>query len=69
VRRQGVGTALLRDSFGRLWQRGEHSVGLGVDTANETGALRLYERAGMAPALGLVVYEKELGGGGRAGMR
>ena len=27
----------------------------------ETGAFRLYERAGMAPGLGFVVYEKELG--------
>ncbi len=63
-RRQGVGAALLRDAFGRFWERGEHSVGLGVDAANETGAFRLYERAGMAPVLGWVMYEKELGGAG-----
>ena len=61
-RRQGVGAALLADSFGRFWERGEHSVGLGVDAASDTGAFRLYERAGMAPALGWVVYEKELAG-------
>jgi mycothiol synthase len=60
-RRQGVGAALLGDAFGRFWARGEHSVGLGVDAANDTGAFRLYERAGMAPALGWVVYEKQLG--------
>jgi GNAT superfamily N-acetyltransferase len=60
-RKQGVGTALLRDSFGRFWERGERSVGLGVDAASDTGAFRLYERAGMAPSLGWVVYEKELG--------
>ena len=60
-RRCGVGAALLRDSFGRFWERDEHSIGLGVDAANETGAFRLYERAGMAPVLGWVVYEKELG--------
>ena len=59
-RRQGVGAALLRDSFRRFWERGEHSVGLGVDAASDTGAFRLYERAGMAPALGWVVYEKDL---------
>ena len=59
-RRQGVGAALLRDAFGRLWERGERSVGLGVDAASDTGAFRLYDRAGMAPALGWVVYEKEL---------
>ena len=64
-RRQGVGAALLRDALGRFWARGEHSVGLGVDAANETGAFRLYERAGMAPVLGWVMYEKELGGAGQ----
>jgi mycothiol synthase len=61
-RRQGVGAALLADAFGRLWERGERSVGLGVDAASDTGAFRLYERAGMAPALGWVLYEKDLGG-------
>jgi mycothiol synthase len=61
-RRQGVGAALLADSFGRFWERGEHRVGLGVDAASDTGAFRLYERAGMTPALGWVAYEKELAG-------
>ena len=60
-RRQGVGAALLGDAFGRFWARGEHSVGLGVDAASETGAFRLYERAGMASVLGWVMYEKQLG--------
>jgi mycothiol synthase len=60
-RKQGVGAALLGDALVRLWERGEHSVGLGVDAANTTGAFRLYERAGMAPVLGWVVYEKKLG--------
>jgi hypothetical protein len=32
-----------------------------VDAANDTGAFRLYERAGMAPVLGWVMYEKEIG--------
>ena len=59
-RRQGVGAALLADSFGRFWDRGEDSVGLGVDAASDSGAFRLYERAGMAPTLGWLVYEKEL---------
>jgi len=65
-RRQGLGAALLGDSFGRFWERGERSVGLGVDAASDTGAFRLYERAGMTPVLGWVVYEKELGDGGQA---
>jgi mycothiol synthase len=60
-RRRGAGAALLADSFGRFWERGERSVGLGVDAANDTGAFQLYERAGMAPILGWVMYEKELG--------
>jgi GNAT superfamily N-acetyltransferase len=60
-RKRGVGAALLRDAFSRFWERGEHSIGLGVDAASETGAFRLYERAGMAPALGWVMYEKQLG--------
>jgi mycothiol synthase len=59
-RKQGIGAALLGDSFGRFWARGEHSIGLGVDAASDTGAFRLYERAGMAPALGWVMYEKQL---------
>jgi ribosomal protein S18 acetylase RimI-like enzyme len=62
-RKRGVGAALLHDAFGRFWERGEHSVGLGVDAASATGAFRLYERAGMTPALGWVMYEKELGAG------
>ena len=61
-RGQGVGTALLRDAFTRFWERGERHVGLGVDAASDTGAFRLYERGGMTPALGWVVYEKELAG-------
>jgi mycothiol synthase len=60
-RKQGVGAALIGDAFRRFWERGEHSVGLGADAASETGAFRLYERAGMKPKLGWAVYEKELG--------
>jgi mycothiol synthase len=60
-RKQGVGAALLSDSFGRFWERGEHSVGLGVDAASDTGAFRLYQRAGMAPVVGWVMYEKQIG--------
>jgi mycothiol synthase len=62
-RKRGVGAALLGDSFGRFCERGEGSVGLSVDAASDTGAFRIYERAGMAPTLGWVAYEKELGDG------
>jgi GNAT superfamily N-acetyltransferase len=60
-RGRGVGAALLGDVFHRFWERGERSVGLSVDAASATGAFRLYERAGMTPVLGWVVYEKPLG--------
>jgi ribosomal protein S18 acetylase RimI-like enzyme len=46
-RRRGLGEALLRTSFRQLWERRFHRAGLGVDARNVTGALRLYERAGM----------------------
>jgi mycothiol synthase len=59
-RRHGIGAALLADAFRRLWERGERSVGLGVDAESDTGAFRLYERAGMTPALGWVQYEKQI---------
>ena len=61
-RRQGVGAALLADAFARFWERGERSVGLSVDAASDTGAFRVYERAGMTPLLGWAVYEKALAG-------
>jgi ribosomal protein S18 acetylase RimI-like enzyme len=64
-RRRGVGAALLADSFRRLWERGERSVGLAVDAGSDTGAFRLYERAGMPPRLGWVAYEKQLRGQAR----
>lgn len=46
-RRRGLGDTLLRTAIGELHARGLRRVGLGVDAENETGALRLYERAGM----------------------
>lgn len=46
-RKRGVGLALLRHSFRELYQRGKHKVQLGVDAGNLTGALRLYQNAGM----------------------
>jgi mycothiol synthase len=46
-RRRGLGEALLRSAICELHARGVRRVGLGVDTRNETGALRLYERVGM----------------------
>ncbi len=59
-RRQGLGMALLRHAFGVFYQRGERAVGLGVDAQNLTGATRLYQAAGMRPAMTISTYYREL---------
>ncbi len=59
-RKHGLGLALLRHSFGELYQRGRRKVGLGVDASNLTGALRLYEKVGMRVYRQNNTYEKEL---------
>ena len=46
-RRQGVGEALLRESFRLFAAAGKRSAGLSVDAENTTGAVALYERVGM----------------------
>lgn len=46
-RRRGLGEALLRESFLAFAERGKRVAGLGVDAENTTGAVSLYERAGM----------------------
>jgi mycothiol synthase len=59
-RRRGLGMALLRHAIAELYRRGERAVGLGVDAQNPTGAVRLYERAGMRPVCEWVEYAKKL---------
>jgi mycothiol synthase len=59
-RKRGLGLALLRHSFNEFYRRGKHKVGLGVDAQNLTGALRLYESAGMHIHQVFDLYEKEL---------
>jgi mycothiol synthase len=59
-RRRGIALALLQHSFGELYRRGRRQVGLGVDASNLTGAMRLYEKAGMHPFRQFDTYEKEL---------
>lgn len=46
-RGRGLGLALLQESFVRHHARGCPATQLGVNAANPTGALQLYERAGM----------------------
>lgn len=59
-RQRGLGEALLKSSFKLFQARGYTWVGLGVDAANHTGALRLYERAGMSVYLEFLSYRKLL---------
>jgi mycothiol synthase len=46
-RRRGLARALLLNAFAEFRSRGNKQVGLGVDGENVTGAVRLYESAGM----------------------
>ena len=46
-RHRGLGSALLRHVFAAFARRGCTRVSLGVDAENTTGAVALYERAGM----------------------
>lgn len=47
-RRRGLGLALLLHAFAEFRRRGFRAVTLDVDGENTTGAVRLYERAGMS---------------------
>lgn len=62
-RKRGIGLALLQHSFNEFYRRGKRKVGLGVDAQNLTGALRLYENAGMHVHRAFDHYEKELRAG------
>ncbi len=59
-RRRGLALALLHHAFGVFYQRGRRKVGLGVDAQNLTGAMGLYEKAGMQPVRQMDMYEKVL---------
>ena len=59
-RKRGLGSALLLHSFRELRKRGCETTRLNVDAENLTGAVRLYERAGMHVAVRSDRYWKEL---------
>jgi mycothiol synthase len=59
-RKRGLGIALLYQTFGSFYMRGTKKISLGVDAASQTGATRLYKRAGMRVGSEYVSYEKEL---------
>jgi len=60
-RGRGVGLALLTRALAALREHGRRTVCLGVDAENETGATRLYERAGMHVTLRWTLYRRRLG--------
>lgn len=47
ARGRGIATWLLRSAFAQAAREGRTGVSLGVDSENPTGAVRLYEKAGM----------------------
>ena len=59
-RNQGLGLALLRHAFNEFYRRGKRKAGLGVDAQNLTGALHLYEKAGMHVSRQYDSFEKEI---------
>lgn len=59
-RKRGIGLALLQHSFAEFYRRGKLRAGLGVDASSLTGAVRLYEHAGMHVLRKLDIYELEL---------
>ena len=59
-RRRGLAQAMLRRSFVLYWDRGQRSVGLGVDGESLTHAVALYEKVGMHIHRRLMCYEKVL---------
>lgn len=60
-RGRGLGRALLLQACAELRRRGLPQAYLGVDEANPTGALHLYESAGFAPVRGAhSFFEKRL---------
>ncbi len=62
-RKRGIGLALLQVSFEAFYRRGKARAGLGVDASNLTGAVKLYERAGMRVLRQNDIYELELRSG------
>lgn len=59
-RRKGVADALLKSAFAAFRARGLRRAGLDVDDTTLDGALRLYQRAGMAVARRIDIYERVL---------
>lgn len=59
-RGRGIALQLVRAVLGEFYRRGTRRVGLSVDPQNITGALRVYERAGMHVRHQYYTYDREL---------
>lgn len=59
-RKRGLGYGLLKHAFAAFHADGKKRAGLGVDANSLTGALKLYERAGMRIQRQFNSYEKEM---------
>ena len=59
-RGRGIARFLLEHAFATYAARGCTWAGLGVDTQNETGALRLYESVGLHPAFQADAYQRTI---------
>ena len=59
-RRRGLARALIAASFPLLRARGMTEVGIGVDTENVSGALRVYEKCGFIPINRTTTYRRPL---------
>jgi GNAT superfamily N-acetyltransferase len=68
-RKRGLGLAFLQHAFGEFYRRGKRKAGLGVDAENLTGALRLYEKAGLHVHMQFDLFEKELRPGREIGVQ
>ena len=55
---EGIGSFLLRLAFAEFRRRGHERVLLNVDSENETGAVGVYERAGMHVRRQWDLYQK-----------
>ncbi len=60
ARGRGVGTALLRHAMADAASAGYREMTLSVDADSPTGAVRVYEKAGMTAYRGDVMYDKEI---------
>lgn len=62
-RRRGLASSMLRQAFYMLYQAGKSSVTLSVDADSLTGAVKLYEDAGMYIYGKSAIYELEIRAG------